>query len=630
MFFSIFLAGSILVHSLTKKFSLPYTITIFTLGLIIQWAAKFLPFPVHFILSADSIFFVLLPLLLFESAIHIKFHQFRLQFKTISFISTLGLLFSIFTIGFLLPVLVGIPLPVAMLFGAIISATDPVAVLALFKTLPVPKRLALLVDGESMFNDGTGVIAFKLVSAFVVAGTAFSSSKLAGSFGNFIYVFFGAMALGSVVGFLVSQIIKSVKDDKIAVTTLTIASALGSFVLAEHVFHISGVITTVITGLMIGNLANFNTSYQVRHFMEEVWDYFSFLSNTLVFFFIGYIFNTGAILKNPLFYVLTVLVVLLGRVATTYLSFGITNPLFKDEPSVPLRWQHLINWGGLRATIPILLVFTLPDSYYYKDLLTNMTLATVLFTLLVNGTTTPFILKKLGLHLQKKDEEIIEKELAIFSAEESKEKISKLEKNEFDPSLVKEIQSEILKKEQKEKNELLKLAQPEAFAKSLKRYSLAIERKRLAELLEENRISENAYFQFDTELDLQEDEVEYKEKATDTFNTPNSFRKRLMNARQVANELPLTSKLFGISPEQVTLNRYDLLKARLLTSDDVFNYFEKVKLILKNKNLLNELDKVIATHRGYVKNNREQLIEIEKSNKKLIEDYQRSILKQII
>ena len=632
VFLSVFLGGSVVVHYLTKRFSLPYTIIIFGIGLLIQTSKSYLPFQIHFSLSTDTIFFVLLPFLLFESALHIKFHQFRIQFKTISFISTFGLLFSIFTIGFLLPIFIGLPLPVALLFGAIISATDPVAVLALFKTLPVPHRLALLVDGESMLNDGTGVIAFKLVSTFVLGGVAFSSGKLAGSLGNFMYVFLGAMILGVIVGYITSRIIKRVRTDKVASTTITIAAALGSFVLAEHFLHVSGVITTVITGLLVGNLATVRMNFQVRHFIEEMWDYISFLANTLVFFFIGYIFQINEFLGNPAFYLLAVFVVLLGRVATTYISYGITNviPGFRDEQNVPLRWQHLINWGGLRATIPILLVFTLPDSYQYKEVLTNLTLATVLFTLAINGTTSAWLLKKLGLHLPSRDEEIIEKELAIFHAEESKEKLHELESNEFDKILLNSVEATIQKREEEERDALLKIVDPKDFLKSLKKYAIAIERHRLEELLEENHLSEDAYFEFEAELDLQEDALERVDEAGYRTSSHKSFRRRLLRAKAVANAFPLVKSLIGFSPEAVILNRYQLLKARIITSEAVLSYFLKVKRIISDKKLLKELDTIVKTHNEHTERNRGQMLELKTQNKDLIEQYQLQLISKII
>ncbi len=632
VFVGCFLAGSVLVHRLTKKFSFPYTITVFVIGLVLQNLHSILPFPINFELETDVIFFILLPLLLFESALHIKFHQFRLQFKTISFIATFGLLLSVFAIGLLLPLTIGLPLPAAMLFGAVISATDPVAVLALFKTLKVPKRLALLVDGESMFNDGTGVIVFKLVSTFVLGGVAVSSGKILGSVGNFVYVFFGAIILGMILGYITAKLIGKISNDKIAETTLTIALALGSFVLAEHYFHVSGVITTVLAGITLGNLGIARFSYNIREFVEEIWDYIAFLSNTIVFFYIGFVFHVQPFIEKPLYFLAAVAVVLFGRALTTYVSLALTNvlPGFKDEPNVPLRWQHLVNWGGLRGTIPIILVFTIPESYEYREELVNLTLATVLFTLAINGTTASWFLKKLKLHLPTMDEEIIEHELAIFHGEKRRENLKKLEKMEFKKSLTTEIEKNLLKKEIEEKNVLLKISDPESFAKSLKRYSIAIERHRLEKLLEKNYINETAYFEFDTELDLQEDELDFEEKTNDTFSTQKSFRKRLLKAREMANNLPVLNTLFGLSPDEVILNRYQLLKARILVSEEVFKYFKKVKEIIGDKKLVGEINNIIEIHEGYVKSNRSQVIEIESKHKKAIENYQKEQIKTLI
>ena len=599
IFITAFLAGSVIVHRITKKFSLPYTITVFLLGLALQATHNYLPFPIDFDLETDVIFFILLPLLLFESALHIKFHQFKLQFKTISFISTFGLLLSVFAIGLLLPLLIGLPLPAAMLFGAVISATDPVAVLALFKTLRVPKRLALLVDGESMFNDGTGVIVFKLVSLFVLGGVAVSSGKIVDSLGNFVYVFFGAIVLGLLLGYFTAKIIGRITNDKIAETTLTIALALGSFVIAEHYFHVSGVITTVLAGITLGNLGISRFSNQVREFIEEIWDYIAFIANTIVFFFIGFIFHLQPFAEKPLYFLLAILVVLFGRVLTTYVSLFLSNrlPAFKDEPNIPLRWQHLVNWGGLRGTIPIILVFTIPESYEYRSELVNLTLAVVLFTLAINGTTSAWLLKKLGLHLSTKDEDIIEHELSIFKAEKNRKKLENLQKEEFKKSIVSAKMKEISVKENIERKALLESADPEIFGLSLKRYAIGIERDKLEKLLKKNHISESAFFDFEAELDLQEDALEFavdnsiqEAGIENKFDDKKSYRKRWLAMKRFAGRYPILSKIFGMTEEEFVLNRYMLLKARILTSSDVFVYFKRIKEIIKKPTYVTKLN----------------------------------------
>lgn len=639
LFIGAFLTGSVLIHRITKKIGFPYTVTIFLVGILLHLLTPILPFEFHFDLSTDLIFFILLPLLLFESAIHIKFHQFRLQFKTISFISTFGLLLSVFTIGFLLPLLIGLPLPVAMLFGAVISATDPVAVLALFKTLRVPKRLALLVDGESMFNDGTGVIMFKLVSAFVIGGVAISSDRILGGLWNFGYVFFGAIILGLLFGYITAKILGKVSHDKISEVTLTVALALGSFVVAEHFFHVSGVITTVLAGITLGNLGITRFSHQVREFNEEMWDYIAFLANSLIFFYIGYIFTLAPFIKEPLFYIAAIFVVLIGRAVTTYVSFALSNtlPLFKDEPNVPMRWQHLINWGGLRATVPMILVFTIPETYEYKEVLVNLTLATVLFTLVLNGTTTAWLLKKLKLHLPSEDEEIIRHELALFHIEANRENLNLLDKSQFKKSMLDEIEAKLLEKERAERRFLENLKDPAIFEKSLMRYAISIERHKLNDLLKANRINEGAYFQFDTELDLQEDALDFESEKSirgvsksGKLKTNVSYRKRLYAVRRFAGKYPLISKIIGITEEEAILNRYQLLRARLFVSGDVISYLKHVQDFIKKPKLVSIIKKVIAIHENYIIENKKMMKEIEDKNPKLVDIYQSKVIRRLI
>ncbi len=266
-----------------------------------------------------------MPALLFEAAIHINLHQFRLQFKTISFLASFGLLISIFVIGIGVSVLVNIPLSVALLFGALISATDPIAVLSLFKTLGAPKRLALIADGESMFNDATGVIAFRVISIFVLTNIAFSTQQVLSGIFDFVYVFFGSLILGAILGYGVSQLLSYIRNERILVNTITIALAIGSFAIAEHYFHLSGVITTVIAGIIVGNLGRKKLPIQVLNFIEEFWEVVGFVAVSLVFFFASYNLDFKVFFGNLHNIGYVILVVLIGRSISVYLSSFITN-----------------------------------------------------------------------------------------------------------------------------------------------------------------------------------------------------------------------------------------------------------------------------------------------------------------
>jgi monovalent cation:H+ antiporter, CPA1 family len=513
LFASAFLVGASILQVLSNKYSFPFTVLLLIVGFVTQFVVHFLHLDLHISLSPDVIFFILLPLLLFEAAMHINIHQFKIQFKTISLLATLGLLISVFVVGAGIFYSLGLPLGVSLLFGAIISSTDPIAVLSLFKSLGAPKRLSLIADGESMFNDATGVIVFRIISGFVVGGQAFSSHRVLGGFGSFLYVFIGSIILGVIVGYIASILFSKVKEDRVLVAALTTGLAIGSFVVAEHFFGLSGVITTVITGIAFGNIGRTKLPSNVLHFLEEFWAYFGFLAVSLVFFFAAYNLDLALFTSSLGSLAIVIAIVLIGRAASVYITAFLSNtlPFFNDEPDIPMRWQHILNWGGLRGVIPLVLVYSLPDDYIYKELMLQFTMASLLFTLFVNGLTIKWLLVKLGLHVSKKEEQIIEDEKSIFEIDTARNKLALLDRRQFDQPLIKEIDAQLAKQQVQYKDELKRLSTDEEFLNSLKLESLEIERNKLGELFEQGSIPESVYHAFESEIDIQQDSIEYPE-----------------------------------------------------------------------------------------------------------------------
>lgn len=641
LFISFFLIITGLLSRFTSKISaLPYTVALLLLGAIFQLIVHYFHIPVHLELSADMIYFVLLPLLLFEAAFHINFHQFKIQFKTITFIATFGLLLSIFTIGFILARFTGLPLDVSILFGALISATDPIAVITLFKSLGAPKRLGLVADGESMLNDATGVIAFRVVSAFVVTSTQFQSSTLINSLGNFLYVFIGSLIFGAIVGYLFSKLIEKIENDRVIETTITVAAALGSFAAAEHFFHLSGVITTVITGLVVGNLGKTKFSHGVREFVEEFWAYFAFLSVSAVFFFATFNLDFSIFTKNPWHIVIAIIAVLVGRAVSVYVSFLFTNtlPMFKDEPNVPMKWQHILNWGGLRGVIPLVLVYSLPETFEYRDEMLSFTMGAFLFTLLVNGLTIRNLLLALGLHLPKREEEIIKEEMAIFELENAKDSLKKLQAEEFDPELLNAVTHEIDEEEAKHKKYLQEISTPEEFSKSLRLHAINLERETLEKLYEQQFITENVYFDFDTELDLQQDALEYPEVYEGRaiheggfIDSARSFRKRISGLRTLASHLPFVKNWAKDSRDSIIKDRVALLKARIITSETVVEYFKKLDTFMCDSKECNTMIMVlIKEQEALIDKNKKELQKLTNEHPKLLKDYQRKLAYSLV
>lgn len=623
----------------TERFMFPYTIALLFVGFVMQFLNTAVGLHMNFSLSPDVIFFILLPVLLFEAAMHINLHQFRLQFKTISFLATFGLLISVFVVGILVALFVGMPIGPALLFGALISATDPIAVLSLFKTLGAPKRLALLADGESMFNDATGVIAFRIVSVFVLGSTAVEAGKLFDGVLQFSWVFFGSLIFGTLLGYLTSRILPLLKNDRILVNTLTAALALGSFVIAEHYLHVSGVIATVMAGITLGNVGRNKLSIQTINFIEEFWAFWGFVAVSLVFFFATFTLNISVFFGNLGAVALAILAVLIGRAVSVYASAFITNhtPLFKDEPNIPMSWQHILNWSGLRGVIPLVLVYSLPDDFIYKEQILGFTLGTLLFTLLINGITIKWLLVKLKLHLPSSEQNIISNEMKLFEIQKRKDRLANLPKREFTQSVLQETKKRLNEKEATLKERLIKTSDYTNFLHSLKIQSLEIERTTLDRLYREGKLVENAYYLFESELDIQFDALEYPNlknlrviNEDGLISTKKSYRKRLMQLRHTIGKFPYLRKYFGVNAEDMIEERYQLLRARLFTSYAVKDYLADVENIFTQQKFKAAIDEVRALQDKYIEKNTKEIEEIDASNPQVTENYQRRIVRYII
>ena len=237
----------------------------------------------------------------------------------------------------------------------LISATDPIAVVAIFKNLGVPKRLAVLLEGESLLNDGTAIVFFTL-SLALVTGTVVTAGGLAFDFIKIVGI--GAL-IGTGVGLAVSQVIKQVDDPMIEITLTTIA-AYGSFLAAEH-FHYSGVIATVSAGMLCGNYgARVGMSPSTRIAVETFWEYVAFALNSIVFLLIGLEVHFQALLASWQAILVAYLVVTGGR---ALVIFGASSLLRRTRERIPWAWSVILTWGGLRGALPMVLVLSLPEGF---------------------------------------------------------------------------------------------------------------------------------------------------------------------------------------------------------------------------------------------------------------------------
>ena len=380
------------VAVLARQLRVPYTVALVVAGLGLG-ASRVLS-PPH--LTQQLLYTVFLPGLLFEAAFHLDAKKFWANKLAIHALAVPGLILATVLTGALLSKAVG-ALGVAsgftfshgLLLASVLAATDPIAVVGLFKSLGVPKRLAVLIEGESLLNDGTAVVVFSIVSAFASTGS-FSVAEAAFGFARVVV---GGCAVGAVVGYAASKAIQRIDDPMIEITLTSIA-AYGSFGLAER-SHVSGVLATVVAGMLCGNYgARTGMSPSTRVAVESFWEYVAFALNSVVFLLIGFEVRLGALIAAWAAVGVAFVAVLLGRTV----AVGLTAlALRRTRERLSFAWAAVVAWGGLRGGLSMVLALSLPRGSPQRDLIVTMTFGVVITSILLQGLTTSALLRRLGL-----------------------------------------------------------------------------------------------------------------------------------------------------------------------------------------------------------------------------------------
>lgn len=374
------------IAMLARRTRLPYTVALVVSGLVIGLSGV-LP---GVELTPGLVLLVFLPALIFESAFHLDFQHLMENRKQIAFMAIPAPLISTLLVGAILHLVVGLDLPSALLFGALISATDPVSVAATFKELGVPRRLAYIVEGESLFNDGMAIVLYRILILMMLTG-AFS---LLGNIARFVIVVAGGGLLGLAAGYLFSFLMRRI-DDHLIEITLTTVLAYGSYLLADS-FHLSGVIAVVVAGVVIGNYGTrTGMSPTTKITLASFWEYVAFIVNSFVFLFIGMEINLPLIAENIQPIAWAIVAVLGARALITYLTPLVARP-FTRSP-LPLSWQHVLFWGGLRGSLSVAVALAIPAAIEQRSQILVMTFGVVLFSLVVQGLTMRPLLGLLGM-----------------------------------------------------------------------------------------------------------------------------------------------------------------------------------------------------------------------------------------
>ena len=386
------LAVAAAVAVLSNRARLPYAIGLVLAGLVL---GNLLPYSGPH-LSKQLLFLVVLPGLLFEAAFQIHFAEVWRARGSILTLAVPGLVVATFLTALLVWWGVNQLVPGAiefigaMVFGALISATDPISVLAIFRTLGVDPRLAVIVEAESLFNDGTAIVIFTIVLGMATG----NELSVGGAVVEFVRVAGLAVVVGAAIGFAVSLLTRSI-DDPMVEITLTVLSAYGAFIAAE-LLGLSGVIACVIAGMVTGNWgAQHGMRPATRVAVDAFWSYAAFLLNSFVFLLMGLEIN----LEKLAHYLPEILIgwvaINVARAALVYTKYAIMRAA--GSAGLPLSWATVLSWGGLRGGLSMVLALSLPRDFSHRDLILHMTFGVVLLTLLVQGLTIKPLLRSVGL-----------------------------------------------------------------------------------------------------------------------------------------------------------------------------------------------------------------------------------------
>jgi len=397
---SVLLGAAVLVGLAAQRLRLPLTVVLAVAGLIATQLGVDLALVE--VLGGEGFKELLvnlfLPILVFEAAVTLSTREFMRNLVAITALATVALLISTVFVGVSLVWALAIPLAAALLFGALISATDPVAVIAVFREVGVSRRLLTLVEGESLLNDGVAIVLYNLLLGIAV-GTM--TLRLGPAIGSFVVVSVGGLIIGALVGTAAALMLPLLS--RLPSAAMSVAVAFGSFVLAESL-GVSGVMSTVAAGIALGGMLESRASKAVRELLHELWESLGFIANALLFLFIGLVVDLQLLLDNIGVILVALVAVLVARPVAVVPVVAFLER-FAHVPRVGNRSTVVVVWGGLRGGVALALALALPEALAERDLFIAMATGVVLGTLLINATTLPFVLHSLHLDEPRRSDE---------------------------------------------------------------------------------------------------------------------------------------------------------------------------------------------------------------------------------
>jgi CPA1 family monovalent cation:H+ antiporter len=380
-----FLVASALIGMITRRLRMPYVIALVILGLVVA-STHVVAVPQ---LEPRVFVFAFLPPLLFDAAFRLDARELRALARPIVLFAGPGVVLTAVTIAVVGAVLLKLPPVAGLVLGSLVAATDPVAVTAVFRQLRVPKRTAVIVEGESLINDGVAVTFYTVVLGFSLTGRADPGAIV----GILLWQLVGGVLMGGVIGFLGSRLTRAI-DDHLVEMTLSTALAYGSYLLAQSAGS-SGPLACVAAGVIHGSYGRrIGMSERTQERLDDLWEYLGFLANSFVFLLMGFTIDIVGLIKEIGPILIAVVAALMARTAMT-VAVALLQP--RDHVGITRGEQLVLIWGGLRGGLTIALTLALPEETPARGLITTLAFGIALFTLVIQGLTLPVLIRRVGL-----------------------------------------------------------------------------------------------------------------------------------------------------------------------------------------------------------------------------------------
>lgn len=623
-----------------KRFRWPYTVLLVLVGLLLVPFVNlpYLSIVFSFIgdmeLTPELLFYIFLPVLIFESGFNMNIRKMLDNAWAITLLATVAVLISAVTIAtlvyFLLP-LIGIQVPfiIALMFGALISSTDPAAVLSLFKELGVPPRLTMIFEGECLINDGTAIALFFVFFAVAVNGFHGVETVAHGIAEFFVMITFGIL-IGLAMAAVFSRALRFTRSNEFVTVTLLVISAHVVFILTEAInslgyFHVSSIIATAVASLFLGNYSRNILAPKLDEYLSKLIEHMAFVINSLVFLLAGLLFASSGVDLRLLWLpiLLTVLIVAVARMVCVYAVIVPLNMSHVEE-HIPSSWQKLLAWGSLRGALSIIIVLIIPEdfategwtyAYSPRDFLLALTIGCILATLFIKAPLIKPIMTRYKVIESNPLKEAHEFDLGIYYLLTERARLKDHHnKGFFDDKLYETLMRQVeerLQEAERQRNALIDKHGKTIFYQSLHLAMIHVEMTTLKRLYLNDEVNERNYRKIHGKLCLQQEKIEYAKlnridpnayiDRKDIFDRLINFVQTLLSRKASQQEL-LEEKLQYYRAQMILARKAVLMADRLQHQFDlpVFMPFVYKKVVVRYQRYRNQskakMDALVANN----------------------------------